>query len=112
MKRSAVSPASRAQREKVSDEGQCRFYGQMHYGQMPATSWAPTPAHVIPRSLGGCDEAACVIPLCVDCHRAYDEHRIGILGLLTLDEQAHAAGHLGIARAYRRITNTRTVDAG
>jgi predicted restriction endonuclease len=31
------------------------------------------PAHLVPRSLGGCDEADCVVPLCRTHHRAYDQ---------------------------------------
>jgi hypothetical protein len=29
------------------------------------------PAHVIPKSLGGCNHPLCVIPACRRCHRAY-----------------------------------------
>ena len=33
------------------------------------------PAHLIPRSLGGCGDPLCVVPLCRACHRAYDSRR-------------------------------------
>jgi hypothetical protein len=65
------------------------------------------PAHVVPRSLGGCDNADCVIPLCRTHHRAYDEHKLDILPLLTWNEQAHAASHLGLIGALQRTTNSR-----
>ena len=34
------------------------------------------PAHLIPRSLGGCGDALCVVPLCRSCHRDYDQGRL------------------------------------
>lgn len=40
------------------------------------------PAHLIPRSLGGCDDPACVVPLCRPCHRAYDTGRLDLLAHL------------------------------
>ena len=30
------------------------------------------PAHLVPRSMGGCGDALCVVPACRSCHRAYD----------------------------------------
>jgi hypothetical protein len=40
------------------------------------------PAHLVDRSLGGCDHADCVVPLCRTCHRAYDEHGLDLLPAL------------------------------
>jgi predicted restriction endonuclease len=37
------------------------------------------PAHLVPRSLGGCDEAACVVALCRRHHRAYDRGQLDLL---------------------------------
>jgi hypothetical protein len=37
------------------------------------------PAHLCARARGGCDQEACVIPLCRTCHRAFDEGRLGLL---------------------------------
>lgn len=68
------------------------------------------PAHVIPRSLGGCDDPLCVVPLCRDHHRAYDTGRLNLLALLTVRrplELEHAIQHLGRNRAIWRITNIR-----
>lgn len=63
------------------------------------------PAHVVDRSIGGCSDALCVIALCWACHRSYDLHEIDVLPLLTREEQAHAAGHLGLIGALERATN-------
>lgn len=94
--RSAVSPASTAQRAKTQ-EG-CRVHG--------AACGNADPCHVIPRSLGGCNDPACTAPLCRELHIAYDEGSFDLLPYLSLDEQAHAVGHVGIARAMRHVTNT------
>jgi hypothetical protein len=37
------------------------------------------PVHLIPRSLGGCGDPMCVVPLCRSCHRAYDTGRLDLL---------------------------------
>ena len=68
------------------------------------------PAHLCDRSLGGCDNPRCVVPLCRRDHRAYDEGKLDLLPYLEPRyrvELAHAVMHLGLARAYQRITNTR-----
>ena len=41
-----------------------------------------TPAHLAPRSLGGCDHAECVVPMCWLHHRAYDTGRLELLPYL------------------------------
>lgn len=93
-RRRGISPASREQRAKVKG-AVCRQCGNdiVH------------PAHVIDRSLGGCDDPLCVIALCPLDHRLYDEHRLDILPLLNHCEQAHAVSHLGIVGALERTTN-------
>jgi hypothetical protein len=73
------------------------------------------PAHLIPRSLGGCDEPDCVIPLCRKHHRAYDRGELDLLRYLEprwRPELAHAVAHLGIVGSLRRITGTRDAGAG
>jgi hypothetical protein len=65
------------------------------------------PAHVVDRSLGGCDEALCVVALCPVCHRDYDLHTLDVLPLLSREEQGHAALHLGLIGALERTTNER-----
>ena len=65
------------------------------------------PAHLIPRSLGGCGDPLCVVPACRRCHRAYDEGRIDLLPHLEpawRAQLAHAVGHVGLIGALRRIS--------
>lgn len=96
----SVSPASREQRTKAR-EG-CRVHG--------AACGNSTPAHVVDRSLGGCNEPECVVPLCIEAHRAYDEGTLDLSPYLSNAEAAHAVAHLGLFRALRRITNRRWVE--
>ena len=66
------------------------------------------PAHLISRSLGGCGEPLCVVPLCrVPCHRAYDRGELDLLPYLEPGwraQLAHAVGHVGLIGALRRIS--------
>jgi len=65
------------------------------------------PAHLIPRSLGGCGDALCVVALCRTCHRAYDGGRLDLLPHLEpawRAQVAHAVGHVGLMGALRRIS--------
>jgi hypothetical protein len=65
------------------------------------------PAHLIPRSLGGCGDALCVVPLCRCCHRAYDSGELDLLAHLEpawRAQLAHAVGHVGLIGALRRIS--------
>ena len=64
------------------------------------------PAHLIPRSLGGCGDPLCVVPLCRRCHRAYDRGELDLLPYLEPGwraQVAHAVGHLGLIGALRRV---------
>ena len=64
------------------------------------------PAHLVPRSLGGCDEADCVAPLCRPCHRDFDERRLDLLPYLEpryRAELAHALLHVGLVGLVRRF---------
>jgi hypothetical protein len=68
------------------------------------------PAHLIPRSLGGCGHVLCVVPLCRGCHRAYDSGRLDLLPHLEPARRAqlaHAVGHVGLIGALRRISGAR-----
>ncbi|MEA2275325.1 MAG: hypothetical protein QOC78_285 [Solirubrobacteraceae bacterium] len=102
LERSALAPASPAQRAKVAGQ-RCVVCG--------AASRCD-PAHLVPRSLGGCPSAECVVALCRAHHRAYD---LGELDLLPhvepalRREVAHAVMHLGLIGALRRLTGRRTV---
>jgi len=57
------------------------------------------PAHLIPKSLGGCGDPLCVVPLCRrPCHRAYDSGELDLLPYLEpawRAQLAHAVGHVG-----------------
>lgn len=94
LRKGTVSPASAPQRAKAR-EG-CRVHGEACGGH--------DPAHVIDRSLGGCNDPACVVPLCRFMHELYDRGDFDLLPHLSLQEQAHAVGHVGIIRALTRIT--------
>jgi hypothetical protein len=54
-----------------------------------------------------------IVPLCVDCHKTYDAHKLNLLPYLDPDksqpqlEQANAVKALGIDRATRRLTGKR-----
>jgi hypothetical protein len=100
LERSPSLGASPAQRGKVAGRA-CIVCG--------ATT-AIDPAHVIPRSLGGCDHPDCVVALCRLHHRAYDRGRLDLVAYLEPDfrrEAAHAVWHVGLAGALRRVSNQR-----
>jgi hypothetical protein len=67
------------------------------------------PAHLIPRSVGGCGDALCVVPACRAHHRAYDRGELDLLRYLEPGwraQLAHAVGHVGLIGALRRISPT------
>jgi hypothetical protein len=69
-----------------------------------------TPAHLAPRSRGGCDHPDCVVPLCWMHHRAFDTGRLELLPHLEprwRAEVAHAVLHLGLIGAMRRLSRER-----
>ena len=76
--RAAMAPASPTQRAKVAGQ-RCIVCGA-------ATRIDPT--HLVPRSLGGCDEADCVVPLCRTHHRAYDQAGLDLVAFLEPDWRA------------------------
>jgi hypothetical protein len=64
----------------------------------------------VPRSLGGCNDALCVVALCRACHRRYDSGTLDLVAHLVprhRAEGAHAVEHLGLAGALRRISGNR-----
>jgi hypothetical protein len=68
------------------------------------------PAHLVPKSLGGCGNALCVTALCRPCHRAYDRGALDLLPYLEpayRAQVAHAVGHVGLIGALRRLTARR-----
>ncbi len=70
------------------------------------------PAHLIPRSLGGCGDPLCIVPLRRrPCHRAYDSGELDLLPYLEPGwraQLAHAVGHVGLVGALRRISGSAT----
>lgn len=100
LKRTAFAPASAAQRAKVKG-WRCLVC---------SISTRIDPAHLIARSVGGCDDALCVVALCRSCHRRYDSGALDLVAYLEPEhraEAAHAVQHVGLAAALRRISNTR-----
>jgi hypothetical protein len=68
------------------------------------------PAHLIPRSLGGCGDPLCVVPLCRFHHRSYDRGELDLLPYLepaSRAQLAHAVAHVGLVGALRRISGQR-----
>lgn len=100
--RKGISPASPAQRVKAKAADVCRACGG------PRTAAVPLhPAHIVDRSLGGCDDQLCVWEGCPSCHRLYDDGDLDLLPVISKEEQAHAVLHVGLIGALRRITNDR-----
>jgi len=97
----AVSPASPAQRAKV------REVGSIITGERPCD-----PAHLVPRSLGGCDDPLCVVPLTREQHRKYDRGELDLEPYLIhhyVPELQHALAHThgSLSRLLRIIEGER-----
>jgi len=99
--RGGISPASEEQRIAAVTIGFC-----IGCGREP-TPWRKlTPAHVVPRDLGGCEHRLCTLPLCVTpdggCHPLYDEGKLDLLKLIVRPDRwptckpafVHALDHL------------------
>jgi hypothetical protein len=70
----------------------------------------PDPAHLVPRSLGGCDKADCCVPLCRLHHRMFDRGELDLLPHLEplyRKELSHALAHVPLLALLRRLTGTR-----
>jgi hypothetical protein len=68
------------------------------------------PAHLVPRSPGGCHEPDCVVSLDRRCHRAYDRGELDLLPYLEPGcraELAHALTHLSLLSLLCLVTGTR-----
>ena len=102
LQRTSVAAASAVQRAKVAGL-RCLVCG---------AATRVDPAHLVPRSLGGCDETDCAVPLCRTHHRAHDQGGLDLVAHLEPQwrrEVAHAVGHLGLVRAQRRLSGRRSV---
>jgi hypothetical protein len=86
-------------RAKVDRERFCRIGGRFHTD--------PEAAHIIQRSRipgpEAMDELNCV-PLCRECHLAYDRGDLDLLPYLSLSEQGYAAALVGLVGAFYRVT--------
>jgi hypothetical protein len=99
-----VAPASPEQRSKVAG------LACLVCGGRPVD-----PAHLVPRSLGGCDKPDCTVALCRAHHRAYDRGELDLLPHLEPGfraELAHGLLHLGLLGLLRRVSGTRWEAAG
>jgi hypothetical protein len=99
LRRTPVTPASEAQRAKVAGQA-C-----LVCGKRPVD-----PAHLVPRSLGGCEDAHGCVPLCRARHRSYDRGELDLLAQLEPSyraELAHALAHLSLLSLLRLVTGTR-----
>jgi hypothetical protein len=103
LKRTPLGHASPAQKAKVAAQG-CRIPDPEGYVASADGSLPVDPAHITPRTAGGCDHPDCVVGLYRGFHRLYDEGNLDLLPYLTLEEQAHAVSHLGILGALKRTT--------
>jgi hypothetical protein len=109
-RRTSFTPASTAQRAKIAGQD-CIVL---------STPESPcggpiTPAHVVDRALGGDDDPRCVVPLCVNHHRAYDQGGLSILEHMEPRyrvEQAYAVELVGLLLALHQITGERYVPVG
>lgn len=107
-KHHGFTPASPEQRAKVRREG-CRVSRAHEYDDDARLPIVPGIAvvdfsHNIDRALGGCDDPDCGMPLRRDLHQLYGLRQFDVLPYATLEEQAHAAGHLGLIGALQRMT--------
>jgi hypothetical protein len=76
----AVAPAQRAKVKLLTCLGCGREVDPDNPGE-----WTIDPAHLVPRSAGGCDDVLCVVPLCrhlyitgEGCHPAYDRNDLDL----------------------------------
>lgn len=81
--RKAISPASSEQRAKV--DGAVSIIS----AQSPCD-----PAHLWPRSKGGCDSADCIVPLTRWEHRAFDDGKLDLLPALIAGGFWAELGHM------------------
>ncbi len=120
MKRTAPKVDWSEARDKLEEEGRCRVCLRLSGDIIDGYPVILECAHTIDRERqdevvigprGGETRVVkreSTVPLCMDCHRAYDEHRLDLLPFLFLPEQidaVRAAG--GIAAANRRLSGAR-----
>lgn len=95
-------------RAKVNYEGKCRVCASTNL-----LAAAHTAGQKYDRAADGSRNGVLVVepddivPLCVDCHTAYDLHRLDLLPYVTNIEAARVVLHLGLVGAYKRLTSSR-----
>lgn len=62
--------------------------------------------HIVPRSIRRDDHELNLVPVCRADHRAIHRKEVDLLPWLTLEEQAHAAGLIGLQQAFRLLAPT------
>lgn len=110
----SFTPASPDQRAKVAELGYCLGCG------VEASEYVLIdPAHVVPRSKGGCNHPDCVIPLCRlavgggGCHRRYDDGELDLMAVIAgrwpaeIREVQHALEHLNPVAVIQQLANDR-----
>jgi hypothetical protein len=68
------------------------------------------PAHTVSKAMGGDDDPRAVVPLCRECHRAYDTGTLSLLEHLEpshREELAYAVQQVGMVTALQLLTNRR-----
>ena len=94
--RKAISPASAEQRNKTRD-ARCVNCGGL----------GCDPAHLASRAQGGCDSPMCVVPLCRNCHRAFDNGNMDLEPIIALrefaGERSHMASHMSFQQCIQRL---------
>lgn len=97
--------------EKVRREGRCRLCPEVYALQAAHTVGRKHDQAVILEdgTWAIFVDPADVIPLCARCHHDYDHRKVGVLEVLSLEEQAAAVSHIGVVRALQRLSGQRVV---
>ena len=105
LERTPSMAATDSQRLAVAGRG-CIVCGATH---------GVDPAHLIPRSLGGCRDALCVVALCRRCQRVYDRGQLDALPRAGVAGAARPCGRAcvadrGAAKNQRRSEPARAMS--
>ena len=87
-------------KRKMATEAKCRRCSRWN---------ALHPHHIVPKSLGGDNDARNCCPLCFPCHREVHNKDFDLWPLLADTEKAHAVEQLGEARALELLRPSRSI---